>query len=40
MAQETSQACNRLGLEVHVELREYIIEALTEEIAKYFGRVE
>lgn len=36
----TSKTCNKFGLEVHVEPSEYTIKALTEEIAKYFDRVD
>lgn len=36
----TSRACNKLRLKVHIQPSEYTIEALTEEIVKYFGRFD
>ncbi len=34
----TSQSCRELGLDVHIEPREYTIEALTEAIVSYFAQ--
>ena len=33
----TSKTCRELGLDVHIEPREYTVAALTEEIVKYFS---